>query len=287
MVIPRLHSTLLVFALFLFSAGSIFADLVKIEVRERFPFPVGVSYGRSGAYEIINGRLLFELDPKDLANARIVDLALAPINGDGQVEFWSDFTLLKPVDPAKGNGTLLYDVHNRGNKLALWTFNDGLRSNTPTGPEHAGNGFLMREGYSVLWTGWSGEIQDDDTGRLLAGIPVAVNPDGSPVTGQNHVEISVDELAYSRDFFQSPWGISAAYPAVSLENTNASLTRKCGMGLCPMDKWQSGTRCDQSLREGGLPSRLDLRSGLHGARSACSRTGTRGSARHDLVPTVR
>jgi hypothetical protein len=226
MALPRLLSTLLIFALFLFSVGSAFAELVKIEVRNRLPFPEGVSYGRSGAYEIINGRLLFEIDPKDPANARIVDLTLAPINGDGQVEFWSDFTLLKPVDPTKGNGTLLYDVHNRGNKLALWTFNDGVRSNSPTGPEHAGNGFLMREGYSVLWTGWSGEIQDDETGRLLAGIPVAVNPDGSPVTGQNHVEISVDELAYSRDFFQSPWGISAAYPAVSLENTNASLTRR-------------------------------------------------------------
>ena len=213
-------------ALLLSFTGSVFADLVKIEVSDRTPFAEGASYGRSGVYEILNGRLHFELDPKDPANARIVDLVLAPVNERGRVGFWSDFTLLKPVDPAKGNGTLLYDVHNRGNKLALWTFNEGVRTNTPVGPEHAGNGFLMREGYSVLWTGWSGEIQDDGTGRLLAGIPVAVNPDGSPVTGRNHVEITVDESVYSRDFFHSPWGISAAYPAVAEDNEGATLTRR-------------------------------------------------------------
>ena len=213
-------------AIFLSFTGSVYADLVKIEVSDRAPFAEGASYGRSGVYEIINGRLHFELDPKDPANARIVDLALAPVNERGRVEFRSDFTLLKPIDPAKGNGTLLYDVHNRGNKLALWTFNEGVRTNTPVAPEHAGNGFLMREGYSVLWTGWSGEIQDDGTGRLLAGIPVAVNADGSPVTGRNHVEITVDEPAYSRDFFHSPWGISAAYPAVSEDNDGATLTRR-------------------------------------------------------------
>lgn len=202
------------------------AGLVRIEVSKHEPFAGGTSYGRSGTYEIINGRLYFEADPKDPANKRIADLALAPVNDRGRIEYWSDFTLLKPVDPSKGNGTFLYDVHNRGNKLALWTFNEGVRSNTPSGLDHAGNGFLMREGYTVLWTGWSGEIQDDDTGRLLAGIPVAVNADGSPVTGRNHVEITVDELVFSRDFFQSPWGISAAYPSVSLDNAEAILTRR-------------------------------------------------------------
>lgn len=226
MAFLRLSPTLLSFAPALLFAGAAFADIVKIEVRDRAPFADGVSYGRSGAYEIINGRLHYEIDPKNPANERIADLALAPVNERGRVEFWSDFTLLKPANPAKGNGTLLYDVHNRGNKLALWTFNDGVRTNTPTGPEHAGHGFLMREGYSVLWTGWSGEIQDDHTGRLLAGIPVAVNADGSPVTGRNHVEITVDEVAFSRDFFQSPWGISAAYPSVSPDNADAILTRR-------------------------------------------------------------
>ncbi len=202
------------------------AGIVRVEIKERVPFAGGISFGRSGTYELVEGRLHFELDPEDSANSRITDLGLAPLNERGQVEFWSDFTLLMPADPRKGNGTLLYDVHNRGNKLALWTFNDGVRTNIPRDPEHAGNGFLMREGYVILWTGWSGEIQDDGSGRLLGGIPVAVNADGSPVTGRNHVEIIVDEPTYSRDFFQSPWGISAAYPSVSLDNAEATLTRR-------------------------------------------------------------
>jgi hypothetical protein len=202
------------------------AELVRVEVGERVPFAGGTSFGRSGAYEIIEGRLFFEVDPDDEANARIADLALAPKNEQGRVEFWADFALLTPADPAKGNGTLLYDVHNRGNKLALWTFNDGVRSNAPRDAEHAGNGFLMREGYSVLWTGWSGEIQEDGNHRLLGGLPVATEPDGSPVTGPAHVEIAVDEPTRSRAFFQSPWGISAAYPAVSLDPAEASLTMR-------------------------------------------------------------
>ncbi len=202
------------------------AGLVRIEVNERLLFADGVSFGRSGCYEIVEGRLHFEADPKDPANARITDLALAPVNERGQIEFWADFTLLMPADPAKGNGSLLYDVHNRGNKLALWTFNDGALSNEPHDASHAGNGFLMNEGYSVLWTGWSGEIQDDGTGRLLGGLPIAKNTDGSAVTGRAHVEISVDEPVKSRAFFQSPWGISAAYPAVSLDTREATLTKR-------------------------------------------------------------
>lgn len=202
------------------------AGLVRVEVKEHVPFAGGLSFGRSGSYELIEGRLHFEADPKDPANARITDLALAPVNDRGQVEYWADFTLLYPTDPAKGNGTVLYDVHNRGNKLALWTFNDGVRTNTPRDAEHAGHGFLMREGYSVLWTGWSGEIQDDDTGRLLGGVPVAKNHDGSPVTGWNHVEITVDDPVKSRAFFQSPWGTSEAYPAVSLDTNEATLTKR-------------------------------------------------------------
>ena len=55
---------------------------------------------------------------------------------------------------AKGNGALLYDVNNRGNKRALIQFNSARASNDPTTPEEAGNGFLMRQGFSVVWSGW-------------------------------------------------------------------------------------------------------------------------------------
>ena len=212
--------------LWLAGAGSVFAGVTRIQIDTRGPFAEGVAFGQTGAYESISGRLFFAVDPENPHNERITDLELAPQNADGRVEFWSDFFLMQPIDPAKGNGTLLYDVHNRGNKLALWTFNEGERSNEPTGMEHAGNGFLMREGYSLLWTGWNGDVAGDGTGRLLAGLPIARRKDGSAVTGRNYVEFSVDEKSYSEPFFGSPWGTPKAYPSVSLENDDAVLTMR-------------------------------------------------------------
>lgn len=213
------------FLLFL-AAGQTYAEVVRMEIKTREPFANGHRFGRSGAYESISGRLYFELSPDDAANDRITDLARAPRNERGKVEFWSDFFLMKPIDPAKGNGCLLYDVHNRGNKLALWTFNEGERSNEPSTMEHAGNGFLLERGYTLLWTGWNGDVMADGTGRLLAGLPIAKGPGGKTITGRNHVEISVDERAFSRPYFWSPWGTADAYPSVSLDNAGARLTMR-------------------------------------------------------------
>lgn len=210
--------------------GSISAEVVRIEIGHRKPFAEGAGFGNTGAYESISGRLFFAVDPESPANDRIADLDLAPRNGNGQVEFWADFFLLQPVDPAKGNRRLLYDVHNRGNKLALWTFNEGERTNEPVSMEHAGNGFLFRQGYTLLWTGWNGDVAADGTGRLLAGLPVARHKDGQPVTGRNYVEFSADEKVSSQPFFGSPWGNPKAYPPVSLDNQDAVLTMRANRG---------------------------------------------------------
>ncbi len=243
MIGPAMLRPLLVLLLSL-SIGR--AEVVRVEIQERKPFAEGRSFGLSGAYESIAGRLHFEIDPRDPANARVADLSLAPLNADGRVAFWADFFLLKPVHPEKGSGCLLYDVHNRGNKLALWTFNEGVRSNLPETAEHAGNGFLMREGHTLLWTGWSGEIRPDDTHRLLGWLPTAAGKNGEPITGRAHVEITVDEPAESREFFWSPWGTADAYPAASLDQEDAILTRRAHRGapaeVVPREAWQFARR---------------------------------------------
>ena len=217
------------------------AEVVRIQIDHRQAFAGGHSFGHTGPYESLAGRFLFEVDPNAPANACITDLKQAPRNDRGKVEFWADFFLLKPVDPAKGNGRLLYDVHNRGNKLALWTFNDAERTNEPATMDHAGNGFLLRQGYSLIWTGWNGDVVGDGTGRLLAGLPVAVQEDGSPITGKTYVEVSVDEKAYSRPFFGSPWGTPAAYPTVALDDPTAVLTMRATRSepaiTVPRDAW--------------------------------------------------
>ena len=77
-----------------------------------------------------------------------------PRNAAGKVEFSADVFILSPVDPAKGRGALLYDVNNRGNKLVLGFFN-GAGGNEASDP---GNGFLMRQGFTIVWSGWDGEL---------------------------------------------------------------------------------------------------------------------------------
>jgi hypothetical protein len=217
------------------SAASLRAELVRIEVARREPFAAGHAFGRSGPYEILAGTLRFEVDPAHAANARIVDLALAPRNARGKVEFRSDFFLLKPEDPARGNRRLFYDVNNRGNKLALGAFNDA-GGNDPRSLADAGNGYLLREGYSVLWCGWNGDVLPGG-GRLLIGLPIAKDGERA-ITGKVHAEITVDAPSYSQPFY---WGNSDPYPSTSLENAGAALTMRPERGSpaveVPRDRW--------------------------------------------------
>lgn len=214
------------------------AELVRIEIRHRAPFADAIAFGRSGPYEKIVGRLHFEIDPKDPANGGITDISLAPVNAGGKVEFRSDFFLLKPVDPLRGNRRLLYDVNNRGNKLALWTFNEA-RGNNPTTLADAGNGFLMEQGYSILWCGWSGEIVPGDD-RLIADLPIATEG-GKPITGKIHVEITRDEPVECSPLYWTPWAISVPYPPVSLDTKLARLTMRPTRAQpaqeIPADQW--------------------------------------------------
>lgn len=161
------------------------AGVVRFEVTRREPFANGESFGSTGPYERIIGRVHFAVDPSLRQNSNIVDLSLAPRNSRGQVEFWADLFILAPTDPAKGNGAMLYDVNNRGNKLALGMFN-AAGGNDPSTREHAGDGFLMRHGYTIVWSGWDGELlPGGDRLRLMA--PVAKSGN-DPITGMVRCE---------------------------------------------------------------------------------------------------
>lgn len=49
------------------------------------------------------GKAYGALDPADRRNSVIVDLARAPRNASGKVEYSFDFYILKPVDLSRGN----------------------------------------------------------------------------------------------------------------------------------------------------------------------------------------
>src|SRR5262245_46760818 len=162
------------------------AELMSLEIVKREPFAEGKSFGEVGPYEKLTGIARFAVDPAHVRNRVIVDLDKAPRNRAGKVEFEADVFILAPQDRAKGNGAILYDVNNRGNKLALGMFNSG----------DPGNGFLFRCGYTVVWSGWDGELLADGK-RLLLRAPIALE-DGNLIRGVVRYEMVSDGKAESQ-----------------------------------------------------------------------------------------
>jgi len=66
-------------------AGTAQGRVVRWQIDSREPFADGAPFGPVGPYERITGRMHAEVDPEDPANARIVDLRLAPRNARGKV----------------------------------------------------------------------------------------------------------------------------------------------------------------------------------------------------------
>ena len=90
---------------------------VRLEVTERErPVFGGAEFGAAGPYERLHGTIFGELDPTHPLNVGIVNLDRAARNAHGNVEYQSDFRILKPLDLDRGNGCLVYDVPNRGNQ---------------------------------------------------------------------------------------------------------------------------------------------------------------------------
>ena len=133
--------------------------VTKLEVLDRSSFANGESFGDVGAYERIDGIAHLAIDPLNDRNTAITDLELAPRDANGKVVFSSEFTLLKPVESGKGNRRLFFDVINRGRKTAFG-FNDVPSITDHTAPLDPGNGFLMRQGYAVMFCGWQPDLPD-------------------------------------------------------------------------------------------------------------------------------
>lgn len=192
---------------------------LEIRIDDRRTFAGGESFGDTGAYERLAGRVLFAVDPEAPAQADVVDIGLAPRDEDGLVQFEADFMILRPVDG--GNGRLFFDYGNRGNKRCLQFFNDAPHSNDPITLAHAGNGFLMRRGYAIAWLAWEGDILPGD-GRLVLDVPVATE-NGRPITGRVRTEIIPD--AHTLYTVPLSGRVSAhSYPIA--DRPNAVLTRR-------------------------------------------------------------
>jgi len=136
-----LSTTSSVMALIGLMAARLSAEVVRIEVQWRSDLVGGQAFGPAGPYEKIAGRIFFAVDPSLPANRIVADLDKAPRNAAGQVEFSSDFFLIKPKQIEKGNGTVLYEVSNRGGKGMLGFYNMASGSLNPTTEADLGDGF--------------------------------------------------------------------------------------------------------------------------------------------------
>ena len=196
---------------------------LRLKIHDREAFAQGEYFGDTGPYERIAGEIEFAVDPESEGYSMIVDLEHAPRNDRGLVEFATDFYILRPADLERGNRRLLYDVNNRGALRMLQFFNDAAHSNMPSTREHAGNGFLMRRGYSMVWSGWQGDILPGD-GRLTMRLPIATD-NGQEITGVTRSEFIVESPGVL-SMPLSASGYTASYEAVSTDTRDATFTMR-------------------------------------------------------------
>jgi len=180
----------------------------------------GTRFGSIGTYTYMLAEAKGSVKANDPCASTIVDLGNAADEA-GTVKYSFDVVILTPTDSAKANGTLLYEVVNRGRTIALAALQD---SNTmdiynavkPIMPSEAkgvvrgkgaGNAFLLNQGYTIVLSGWQGDrpqklqtdkpaaITDKNTWPVIGmTVPVArdVANGNTPITGKVRDEFIAD-----------------------------------------------------------------------------------------------
>ena len=198
--------------------------VTRFDVRLKRPLAGGAAFGDVGPYDELKGTLRFSIDPKHAANERITDVALAPRDHSGRVEFESDVSILVPVDRGRASGRVMLDVVNRGNTVALPNFNRATRptflpGSNPDPPVDPGDGFLMRRGYVVISCGWQIDLPEVPGLLGLRG-PEALDESGNRITGRVYTQLQTPSPA--THLLLSDRG-HRAYPAVDLAERDAVL----------------------------------------------------------------
>ena len=227
----------LVAAILLVAASAADARITKIKiVTKESPTFGGYAFKGVGQYEKLVGKAYGELDPNDPKNAGIVDIKLAPRNARGRVEYAVDFYILKPIDLAKGAHKVMYEPPNRGRKTHA-SLNRGAGSNDPgstTNQQELANLFLPPRGYTMVWSGWDFSAGTDSSDyNTTITLPVAKNPDGSPITGPSYEYIVSGAASYELN-----------YPAATLDQSKATLTHRVRLDDVPQVVPASGWAYD-------------------------------------------
>ena len=210
------------------------AKVTRIEITSRADVSNGKEFGLAGAYEKIVGKVYFAVDPNDPHNKTIIDVDKAPRNAQGLVEFSSDLYILRPKDLNRGNGSALVEISNRGGRAMARYFNRGRGADG-----EIGDGFLMRQGFTLVWVGWEFDVPDGANPlRLYA--PIATD-NGKPITGWVR-----SDFVFTAKVFDASLGHRGmkAQPAIDADSADYKLTvRDTVLGerrLIPRGDWQFG-----------------------------------------------
>ncbi len=214
-----MKSALIILSLICLVASTAAAEVVRIEVQSRGDVAEGKSYGLAGTYEKLVGKIYYEVDPNNSVNRIITDVEYAPTNAAGRVEFSSDFYLIKPKNIEAGNGVVLFDVLNRGRKNMIPRFNRAVPTPDPQTDADMGDGFLLRNGFSLLWVGWQFDPPRQE--GLMRVYPPIASVDGEPIKGLVRSDFVVTEDV-SDHSLASPGHI--AYPVANRDDPNNVMT---------------------------------------------------------------
>ena len=224
--------------------------LLSLDVKAVEPLADGAALGTVGAYERVIGMARGEVDPADPANRGIALIDKAPRNARGRVEYATDIFILRPKDFTRGNGHILYEVNNRGRKMLFGNIADGPQGvNDPKTVADLGNGFPLRRGYTIVWSGWDPDAPRANMGLALTA-PVAT--DG----GQPIVQTVRDEfVSGTRVGMLEAFKLS--YEAATLDQTRARLTVRARAAdeprELPLNQWSFVDGRSIKLRDGTKP----------------------------------
>ena len=136
--------------LFLTLPDGAVAEVVRIDVQRRDDW---------GTHERIIGRVHFAIDPTAPANRAIADIAHAPRNRDGKVEFSSDLLFFRPKDARRARGTVFLEVVNRGRDQSLAILSGAQQRSLSPESWSLGDGFLLEQGFAVAFLGWQFDVR--------------------------------------------------------------------------------------------------------------------------------
>src|SRR5579864_353624 len=236
------------------------ARVTRVEIASRVDVLNGQSFGDTGSYERITGRIFFSLPVANPHNQRIVDLKNAVNLKNGEVEFSADFVAIRPKDAHKGNGSLLLENPNRGHGRIL-SLVDGGDWNVAN---DAGDAWLLRNGFTVVILGWQWDAYGDDALRLDA--PVA-KENGKTITGLLRGDFMLTKETQEVSLGHLIMGTigGTEYPVSAPDDSRNTLTvrdsRDAPRTVIPRAEWQFAHTVDGKL----TPSdrHIHLNGGFH------------------------